>query len=318
MQRYIAARLIQLIPVLFFITLVPFSLLLLLPGDPATAILGGDQGVEVDPLLVRQLREDLALDDPIPVQYARWLSRAVRGDFGEELASGKPAFSLVISRVPVSLELGLIAIAISLVVGIPLGTIAAVYRGTVIDMAATMLALVGVAMPSFWLALLLILFFGVELGWFQIIGYVPLVDDPLKNLKGMVLPAIALSGGGAAIIARMSRSAMLEVLAQDYVRTARAKGLTERAVVVGHAFRNALLPVLTVVGLQAGQVFAGAVIIESIFSLPGVGRLLIDAIRHREFFVVQCSLVMIAIGVVLTNLAVDIAYRLADPRIKYG
>jgi peptide/nickel transport system permease protein len=317
MGRYIISRLTQLVPVLFLITLIPFSLMLMLPGDPAIAILGGGTGIEVDPQLVEQLREELALDDPIPVQYVRWLGNALRGDFGEELSSGKPAFDLVIARVPVSFELGLITITISFLVGVTLGMIAAVFRGSFIDMASTTLALVGVAMPSFWLALLLILFFGVELGWFDIIGYAALRDDPLANLKSMVLPAVALSGGGAAIFARMTRSAMLEVLAQDYVRTARAKGLRGRTVVIRHAFRNALLPVLTVAGLQISHIFAGAVIIETIFSLPGVGRLLVQAIRHREFFVVQCAVVMIAVGVVITNLIVDLAYRLVDPRIRY-
>lgn len=318
MQRYIVIRLINTLPVLFLITLVPFSLLLLLPGDPAAAIVGGPDAAEADPLLVEQLRDDLALDDPIPVQYARWLGRVLRGDFGEELGSGEPALPLVLSRFPVSLELGIISVSISLVLGVVLGTIAAVFRGTAIDMLATTLALVGVAMPSFWLALLLILLFAQRLGWFEVLGYQPFADDPVANLKSMVLPGLALGISGAAVVARMARSSMLEVLAQDYVRTARAKGLRESRVVIGHAMKNGILPVLTVVGLQISQVFSGTVIIETIFSLPGVGRLLVESIRHREFFVVQCTVVIIALGVVFTNLAVDIAYRYADPRIKYG
>lgn len=317
MQRYVASRLIQMLPVLLLVSFVPYALLLLLPGDPVIAILGGSEGIEADPQLVRQLREDLALDDPIPVQYIRWLLRAFQGDFGEELSSGKPVLDLVARRLPTTVQLSLMSIAISVSMGVVLGLIAAVLRGSVIDMSATVFALVGVALPNFWLGLLLVLFFAVQLGWFRVIGFVPFLDDPLASLKSMLLPAITLGTGGAAVIARMTRSSMLEVLAQDYVRTARAKGLQEHSVLVRHALRNALLPVLTVAGLQLSNIFSGSVIVESIFSLPGVGRLLVTSILHREFFVVQCVVLIIAVGVVATNLLVDILYKYVDPRIKY-
>lgn len=317
MQRYVASRLIQMLPVLLLVSFVPYALLLLLPGDPVIAILGGSEGIEADPQLVRQLREDLALDDPIPVQYIRWLLRAFQGDFGEELSSGKPVLDLVARRLPTTVQLSLMSIAISVSMGVVLGLIAAVLRGSVIDMSATVFALVGVALPNFWLGLLLVLFFAVQLGWFRVIGFVPFLDDPLASLKSMLLPAITLGTGGAAVIARMTRSSMLEVLAQDYVRTARAKSLQERSVLVRHALRNALLPVLTVAGLQLSNIFSGSVIVESIFSLPGIGRLLVTSILHREFFVVQCVVLIIAVGVAATNLLVDILYKYVDPRIKY-
>jgi len=317
MHRYITRRLLQTVPVLFLVTLVPFSLLLLLPGDPVIAILGGGAGIEVDPLLVRQIHRQLALGDPIPVQYARWLARALRGDFGKELSSGTPALKLVANRLPATLELTALAVCVAFAVGVTLGMIAAVYRGTLADVAASTLALAGLAVPGFWLALLLILLFSVQLGWFKVIGYVSLAHDPVASLRSMVLPALALGSGGAAIIARMTRSSMLEVLSQDYVRTARSKGLRESTVLLRHALHNALLPVLTVAGLQVSALLSGSVIIESIFSLPGVGRLLIQSILHREFFVVQCAVLIIAVGVVATNLLVDIAYRYVDPRIKY-
>jgi peptide/nickel transport system permease protein len=251
------------------------------------------------------------------VQYLAWLGRALHGDFGKELSSGQPALRLVLSRLPVTLQLNVMALTISFVVGVTLGVIAATHRGTSVDAVTSAVSLAGLAMPSFWLALLLILLFSVHLHWFKVIGYTAFPHDPIENLRSLTLPALALGCGGAAIIARMTRSSMLEVLNQDYVRTARAKGLLGWTVLRRHTIRNALMPVVTVAGLQFGALLSGSVIIETIFSLPGLGRLLVNDILHREFLVVQCAVLAIAIGVVLTNLAVDLVYQFIDPRIRY-
>lgn len=313
MGLYILRRLLAMLPVLLLVSMVVFSLLHLTPGDPALSILGE----EATPQQVEALRAKLGLNQPIPIQYVKWLGAVLRGDLGRSVRSNQPVSEAIAERLPVTVELALLAMAISLLIAIPAGIISAMRRNSIVDTGATFVALLGVSLPNFFLAILLILVFGVKLGWLPPFGYEPLSQGVAGNLRRMILPAITLGTALAAIVTRMMRSSLLEVLDQDYVRTARAKGLTESRMVRAHALKNALMPVVTIVGLQIGGLLGGAIITESIFVLPGIGRLLVDAIFQRDFPLVQGVVLFVSLAFLFSNFAVDLLYAYLDPRIRY-
>ncbi len=300
------------IPVLFLVSLVVFMILHLTPGNPAVAMLGE----EATPDEVAALTHELGLDQPLPVQYVLWFSHLARGDLGNSIQTHQSVLSEIEERVPVTFEMTLLAMIIALVIAIPTGVISATRRNSASDLVTTTVALFGISMPSFFLAILLIFIFSLHLGWFPPIGYTPITEDPIANLKGMILPSFTLGAAVAAIVSRQTRSSLLEVLGQDFIRTARAKGLAERWVIYGHALKNALIPVATIVGLQVGALLGGAVITETIFALPGIGRLVVDSIFEKDFPLVQGSVLFIAVVYLLVNLAVDILYAYLDPRIR--
>ena len=311
MAGYVLRRLLLSVPVLLGVSVLVFLILHLTPGNPALAVAGPDAPPEV----VREVERALGLDQPLYVQYARYLARIVRGDFGRSVRSREPVLGRLRDTFPVTLSLALIGVVFTTAVSLPMGILAAYHRNTPLDVATILIVLTGSAMPVFAVGLILLWIFGVTLRWFPISGYAPLTT--LSGWRHMVLPAITVSSGTVALLARLTRSSMLETLHQGYVQTARAKGLRELLVVLRHAFRNALLPVITVIGLQFGILLSGAVVTESIFSLPGMGRLLVQAILGRDFPVVQGAVLLAAATFVLTNLIVDTIYAAADPRIRY-
>jgi len=311
MTGYVLRRLLLALPVLLGVSVLVFLILHLTPGNPALAVAGPDAPPEV----VREVERALGLDQPVYVQYARYLARIARGDFGRSIRSREPVLGRLRDTFPVTLSLALIGVVFTTAVSLPMGILAAYHRNTPLDVATILIVLTGSAMPVFAVGLILLWIFGVTLRWFPISGYAPLTT--LSGWRHMVLPAITVSSGTVALLARLTRSSMLETLHQGYVQTARAKGLRELLVVLRHAFRNALLPVITVIGLQFGILLSGAVVTESIFSLPGMGRLLVQAILGRDFPVVQGAVLLAAVTFVLTNLVVDTIYAAADPRIRY-
>jgi len=282
-----------------------------LPGDPALA-LGGEQR---DPEVLAQIRHDYGLDQPLPVQYIHWVGHVLRGDLGTDQRKLSVSHTIV-TKLPITLELAGLAIVFGSALGILAGVIAAVRRGKASDYAATTVALAGLSVPHFWLGLLMIVLFAVDLHWLPAGGYVPFAQDPLGNLEHMVMPAIVLGAGLSAVVMRQMRSAMLDSLNADYVRTARAKGLSERSVVGKHALRNSLITVTTIIGLQLGALISGAVITEQIFGIAGFGRLTIDAVQQRDYALIQGVVLVVAVGYVVVNLLVDIAYSLLNPRIR--
>jgi peptide/nickel transport system permease protein len=303
--RFLARRLVLTIPVLFGVATLVFSLIHLIPGDPARAMLG-DAAAQED---VDALRERLGLNRPMVEQYAAFLGGIVRGDLGTSMRTGQPVLSQIVERMPATIELAAAAMLVAIGVAIPLGIIAAVWRGTVIDHAATTLALTGISIPNFWLGPLLAIVFAIELGWLPVSGR----GTPAH----LVLPAISLGAALAAILARMTRATLLEELREPYVRAARARGASRVRAVLRHAFRNSLIPVVTLVGLQFGAVLTGAVITETIFSWPGVGRLLVQSIGFRDYPLVQGCILLIAVTYVAMNLITDLLYGVVDPRIRY-
>ena len=318
MRAYIVSRLIQFIPVIIGVTFLVFSTTLLLPGDPVTALLGLSAGqATFTPEQIERYRHDLGLDRPIPVQYAKWLGRAVQGDFGDSIKTRRPVTTEVLPRLQVTAQLGVTAFIISILIGLPLGIAAAVFRNTPIDRLITVVAVSAVAVPSFWLGIMMILFFSVKLQWLPPSGFVSPFEEPIRGLKLLIMPAVILGWSGAAVVTRQTRSAMLEVLNQDYIRTARAKGLAERSVVWVHALKNAMLPIVTVLGLSVGTLLGGAVIVETIFAIPGVGRLLVGSINTKDFPVIQMIVLIIALSTVTASLLTDLAYGLLDPRIRF-
>ena len=314
MGRYILRRLVAMIPVIFIVSLIVFSLIHLTPGDPAQTMLGE----EATPKEVAALRAKLGLDQPLPVQYVKWAGAVLHGDLGRSIRSNQPVSEAIRDRLPVTVELALLAMVISLVIAIPVGVVAAMRRNSVADAASPVAALLGVSLPNFFLAILLILVLAVKLRWLPPFGYVPLLKDPAGNLERMIMPAITLGTALAAVVMRQMRSSLLEVLGQDYIRTVRAKGLGELRMVRFHALKNALIPVVTVVGLQIGGLLGGAIITETIFALPGIGRLLVDSIFQRDFPLVQGVVLFVAVAFLFSNLAVDLFYAYLDPRIRYG
>ncbi|HZP37405.1 MAG TPA: ABC transporter permease [Methylomirabilota bacterium] len=314
MQRYVVRRVAALAVTLFFVSLLIFVVVRVLPGDPALIILG----LEASPETVARVRHALGLDQPIPVQYARWVGQALRGDLGRSIQYDLPVGTLILSRLAVTLPLTLLAAGFMIVAAIPLGVFAATRHRRWGDYLTMTLSQLGVAVPGFWAGLLLILLFSVRLGWVQSGGFDGWGAGLWPGLRSLLLPAIALGLFQFAVLARTTRSALLEVLREEYVKTARAKGVAERAVLFRHALRNALIPIVTVAGIQLGQLLAGSIILESVFYLPGLGRLTLAAISARDLPVVQGVVLFVASMIVTVNAAVDILYGLLDPRIRYG
>ncbi len=305
MLSYILRRIVMLVPVLFGVTLVSFSLLHLVPGDPAE-VLGGQEATKAD---IDRIRAEFGLDRPLAVQYLRFVGNAVRGDFGISIQTRHNVRELLLQRLSFTLQLSLVSILVAVALGLLAGIVSATRQYSVFDAASMLAALFGISMPIFWLGLLLILVFSVQLHW--------LPSGGPGGLRHLLLPAVALGSASAAVIARMTRASMLEVNRQDYIRTARATGHRERRVVFRHALKNALIPVLTVFGLEFGTMLGGAVLTETVFSLPGIGRLLVEGIFARDYPVVQGAMMLVATTFVLVNLLTDIAYAFIDPRIRY-
>ncbi len=307
MLTWIARRILAVVPVLFGVTVAVFSMLFLVPGDPVKMMLAE---FVTTPDQVAQMRAQLHLDEPILAQYGRFVGGALRGDLGTSIRSRRPVTTEIGENLASTAQLAVAAMVVAVALGIPLGMVAALSRSSWLDVASMAAALLGVSMPSFWLGLLLIFVFSLHLAWFPATGG--------GDLHHLVLPAITLGMIAAAIIARLTRSSMLEVLGQDYVRTARAKGLGGFSVVVRHALKNALIPIITIFGLQFGNLLAGAVIVETVFSRPGLGRLIVGGILNKDFPLVQGVVLFVATAYVLINLLVDVAYAYADPRIRFG
>jgi peptide/nickel transport system permease protein len=310
---FVLRRLMGGLPTLLLVTVLVFTLTRVLPGDPARLLLGE----EATPELVAQIREELGLNRPILVQYADWLWGLVRGDLGHSIRGNEPVAPIIWQKLPTTLELSLFSLLVAIVIGIPAGVLAALRRNTAIDAGVTVMALSGVSIPNFFLGILLIYVFSIRLAWIPPSGYVEPWVDLQKNLLLMLMPAITLGTALAGAIARFTRNSMLEVLSQDYVRTARAKGLEGRVVVYKHALRNAAIPVVTVIGLQLGGLLGGAVVTEQVFSIPGFGRLLVDSVFNRDFPVLQAVVLISALAVFLINVLTDLLYAAIDPRIRY-
>ena len=313
MLEYLFRRLATIVPTLVFVSMLIFGLQQLLPGDPAMILAGEDQ----DPALIAHLRAKLHLDEPLPVRYAYWIGGVLQGDLGESVRTQQPVLDLIVQKLPVTIELALLAMAVALLIGIPAGIVAAVGRDTPWDYGATVFALWGLSTPNFWLGILMILLFSVQLGWLPASGYVSPAEDLRANLAAMLMPAFVLGNGIAAVLMRHMRSAMLQVLSADYVRTARAKGLSERVVVLRHALRNALTPVITLGALELGTLLSGAVLTEQVFTIPGFGKLIIDAVFNRDYAVVQGVVLVTATAYIVLNLLADLAYFAVNPRLRH-
>jgi peptide/nickel transport system permease protein len=310
--KYLLQRLASIIPTLFFVSVLIFGLQQLLPGDPAIALAGEDR----DPNVVAYLRAKFHLDEPLPVRYWYWLSGVLQGDLGESVRIQKPVLELIVEKLPVTIQLAAMAMLIALAIGITAGVISAVKKDTAWDYAANVFALWGLSTPNFWLGILLILLFAVQLGWLPASGYVSPFEDLKANLAAMIMPAFVLGNAIAAVLMRHTRSAMLQVLNSDYVRTARAKGLDERVVVLKHALRNALIPIITLGALEFGTLLSGAVLTEQVFSIPGFGKLIVDAVFNRDYSVVQGVVLFTATVYITLNLLADLAYFLVNPRMR--
>ena len=318
MQQYTLKRIGLFIPTLFLMTIMVFVVMRIVPGDPAIALLEGDGGGSYTAQDLQNLREKLGTDRNMAVQYVDWVGGIFQGDFGDSYWFKASVMSELGDRMPRTLELAVLAIVLSVIFSVPLGVISAIKPDSWLDFGARTFTIVGIAIPNFLMAVLMIISLLAVFNWLPPLGYVELWDNPVKNLQQMIFPAIALAIYDMAFIARVTRSSMMEVLREDYMRTARAKGLSERVVLVRHGLKNAFLPILTISGWQFARLFEGAVIIETIFLIPGVGRILIEAIFHRDFPMIQAVIVVIGTGVLLINLVVDLLYGWIDPRIRYN
>ena len=312
MGRYLARRAGASLLVLFIASIIVFAGIRALPGDPALALAGEER----DPQSLAQIRTKYGLDEVLPVQYVKWIGNALQGDLGESTRTGLDVTGIIIGKLPITLELALLSVLIGIAIGIPAGIIAAVWRGKPVDYVSSSIALFGLSVPNFWLGLMLILVFAVYLGILPASGYTPFTENPIENIEKMILPAFTLGSGLAAVIMRQTRSAMLESLSADYVRTARSKGLDERAVVGRHALRNSLITVTTIVGLQLGILISGAVVTEQIFVIPGFGKLTLDAVFQRDLPVLQGVVLFTTAAYVFINLGVDVLYSVLNPRIR--
>ena len=312
MLQLVLHRVVAIVPVLLLVSVGAFALLHLTPGDPIDAMMAES----VDASVKETLRRELGLDRPLAEQYVRWMGRLLRGDLGRSIRNGEPVMENVSRRLRPSLQLAGMAMGVSLLIAFPIGIVSAARRNTSVDRAGTTFALFGICMPNFLLALLLIFFFGVTLRWLPISGYTDPFDEPLAGVRSLVLPALTLGLALAAVVMRTLRSSLLEALGEDYVRTARAKGVSEWGIIRGHVLKNAMIPVVTVLGLQLGTLIGGAVVTEYVFALPGVGRLVVDAVFARDYPLVQGVVLLIAIGFIVSNLVVDLLYGLLDPRIR--
>ena len=316
MGRFIIQRLLEALPTLLIVSMVVFALIRMAPGDPAMLRMGREAAREENKPKLEALRREMGLDRPIPVQYLLWLRDTLSGNFGVSIKTSQPAIDLVLSKVPVTLELVLASTLLALLIAFPGGMVAAIWRGSWVDRAVMAFAASGLAVPSFWLGLALILLLSVQLRLLPASGYVPFFESPVENLRRLVMPTITLGVYLAAVLIRFLRADMIEVLATDYIRTARAKGLSRPRVIFTHALKNALIPVLTVGGLEVGALLGGAVIIEQVFGWSGVGWLTVQAIFDRDYAVVQTSVLLFVIGLTLVNLAVDVGYALLNPRVR--
>lgn len=317
MSQYALKRVGLFIPTVLLLTIIVFALMSLIPGDPALAILSDGEGSYTQREL-DNLRHELGTDRPIAVQYVDWIGGVLKGDFGDSLWFNAPVMTELKHRIPRTLELAVLAIVLAVGLSVPLGVLSAIRPDGWLDHASRVFSLVGVSIPNFLAAILLILFLVRTFGWLPPLGYVELWNDPMTNLKQMAFPALALAFYDMAFIARVTRSSMMEVIREDYMRTARAKGLSERVVVMRHGLKNAALPILTMTGWQFGRLFEGAIIIETIFLIPGMGRILIEAVFQFDFPMIQAVIVIIGVGILTINLAVDLLYGWLDPRIRYG
>jgi peptide/nickel transport system permease protein len=313
MGRFVIRRIAGAIPVLLLVTLATFALMRLIPGDPAAAL----AGLSATPQERAQIRHDLGLDEPYHVQLARWYGSLARGDLGRSILLGKGVTEATLERLPVTLSLSAYALALTVLFGLTLGIFAALRQNSWVDQAAMMVAMIGISLPNFWLGLMMIIVFAVHLGWLPTGGYVNFTDDPWNWLRAMTMPAISLAALQMGLLARITRSTMLEVLRQDYVRTARAKGLPARLVIGKHALAATMIPVLTVIGIIVNLLLSAAVVTETIFSVPGLGQLLTSAIFNRDYPLVQGGLLLVTAVTMIVNILVDIAYAFADPRVRF-
>jgi peptide/nickel transport system permease protein len=312
MLLFLAKRLLHLIPTLFFVSVMIFCLQQLLPGDPALVM----AGEEKDPAVIAQIRQQYRLDQPLYIQYVYWLIGVLTGNLGESMRLKEPVLRLITQKFPVTLQLALMAIVISLLIGVTAGVVSGIRKNSKLDYAMNLFALWGLSTPNFWLGIMLIFVFSVWLGWLPASGYVSPFEDFGLSIKTTILPAFVLGNSFAAVLMRHTRSAMLQAMTSDYVRTARAKGLTERVVIIKHAMRNALTPVITLGALELGTLLSGAVLTEQVFSIPGFGKLLVDSVFNRDYAVVQGVTLVTATTYILLNLAADIAYVLVNPRLR--
>ena len=317
MPRLVLQRFLQLIPVLLVSTMLVFTVVRLAPGDPATAQFGPRASDARYAEAVRQYREQLGLSKPIYIQYLLWLKQVARGNFGDSIRSNQPVLSVISEKLPATLELAFAGIMFGIVFGIPLGIAAALKRGSMVDTIATVVSVIGLAIPGFWLGMLLLNVFALQLHILPASGYTPFFQDPGRNLRQLAMPAITLGVYELALVTRFLRAEMVEVMGQDYVRSARAKGLAERTVVVRHALKNALIPLVTVIALEAGYLLGGVVVVEQVFGWSGIGWLVFQAISNRDYPIIQGVVVMIAVGYSFFNLLADIIYSWLDPRISY-
>jgi peptide/nickel transport system permease protein len=313
MLKYILKRLLVSLPVLFGISLIAFFLVRLVPGDTVTAMLGTNYNEEQ----AQVLRAAYGLDQPLFVQYFLWIGNVLQGDFGFSFFTSQPVLAAIVERLPVTLQLTVMSVIFGLLIAIPLGALAAIKRNSIFDYSASFLGMLGLSVPNFWLGTLMILFLSLFLGWFPSGGFVEFGLDPVENMKRMLLPAIALGTSVGAVVMRMTRSSMLEVISQEYIKMARAKGVPNNLLVWKHAMKNALVPVVTVIGIQTGYLLGGSIVIEQIFSLPGIGQLALQAITNRDYALLQGTILFVAVAFVVINLVVDIIYVLLNPKIRY-
>ena len=314
MAEFLVRRVAISIVTLFVISLIVFTGVRMIPGDPAR-VMGG---TDADAAGLAEIRQKYGLDDPIPLQYLRWIGLALRGDLGESIRTRESVVWTVARKLPITIELAGLSLLIALAIAIPAGVFSAARRNSVWDLLANAVSLCGLSVPSFWLGIMLILFLSVRLHWLPASGFVPLWESPLANLQRMIMPAFVLGAGLAAVLMRQTRNSMIEILSADYIRTARSKGLAGRAVIFRHAFRNGLIPVVTILGLQTGALMGGAVVTEQIFVVPGFGRLIVEAVFTRDYPLVQGVVLITASVYVFVNLLVDVSYSLLNPRIRIG
>jgi peptide/nickel transport system permease protein len=317
MTAYIARRIISSIPVIILVSMLTFLGQSLVPGDPILAVISPEEAGQLTPEALQQRRHELGIDRPLPVQYIKYVGRVVHGDFGRSFRTHESVTKTIRARLSVSMKLNLITFTLNTTTALFLGTIAALKRGTIIDFFATSWAVLGVATPGFWLAILLIIVFSVQLHWLPAAGWVDPFQDPVQGVRHLILPVMSLGLFGSATIMRQTRSALLEVFRQDYIVTARSKGLAERVVVVRHALKNAMLPVVTIIGLSLAGLLGGSVLIERVFAIPGVGRLALDATTSRDYPIIEGIVLLAACSIIVANLFTDLMYAYLDPRIHY-
>ncbi len=312
MHLYIGKRLLVAIPTLLIVSIFVFSLQKLLPGDPVLAMAGEER----DPQVIEFLREKYRLNDPVVYQYGYWIANVLQGDFGMSLRTNQPVLELIGEKLPVTIQLAVMSMIFAFVIGVPMGILAAVKKNSAVDYIANIVALSGLSIPNFWLGIMLILLVSVRLGWLPASGYESIFVDPVRSIETMIMPSFVLGTALAATLMRHTRSAMLGVMKADYIRTARAKGLSERVVILSHTFRNALLPIVTLSALLFGELLAGAVLTEQIFTIPGFGKLIVDAVFNRDYAVVQGVVLCTAVGFILMNLVADVLYVVLNPRMR--